>query len=204
MWEAIKTRNLRAYRVKEARLQTLITEFKNLKMSDNDTIHAYATKLSGIASKSATLGEVMSKHKLVKKYLTRLPRCFGVVNLMHKLAKGVPITKLQDQVCGSCMVGKQTKKSFSKKATYRASRILVMVHEDIWGPITPSTQPCNSCILVLIVVFLETDGSNMKYKARVVAKGSVQQPEIDFDDVFASVARLETIRLLIALAARKG
>ncbi|GJZ40472.1 pol polyprotein [Tanacetum coccineum] len=33
MWEAIKTRNLGADRVKEARLQTLITKFENLKMS---------------------------------------------------------------------------------------------------------------------------------------------------------------------------
>ncbi|GKC52441.1 hypothetical protein Tco_1075186 [Tanacetum coccineum] len=76
MWEAIKTRNLGADRVKEARLQTLITEFENLKMSDNDTIDAYAAKLSDIDSKSATLGEVMSEHKLVKKFLTSLPRRF--------------------------------------------------------------------------------------------------------------------------------
>ncbi|GJZ60593.1 uncharacterized mitochondrial protein-like protein [Tanacetum coccineum] len=64
MWEAIKTRNLGVDRVKEARLQTLITEFENLKMSDNKTIDAYAAKLSGIVSKSATLREVMSEHKL--------------------------------------------------------------------------------------------------------------------------------------------
>ncbi|GJT28062.1 hypothetical protein Tco_0908337 [Tanacetum coccineum] len=57
--EEIKTRNLGADRVREARLQTLITEFENLKMSDNDTIDTYAAKLSGIASNSATLGEVM-------------------------------------------------------------------------------------------------------------------------------------------------
>ncbi|GJR67057.1 uncharacterized mitochondrial protein-like protein [Tanacetum coccineum] len=76
MWEAIKTHNLWADRRKEPRLHTIITEFKNLKMSDNDTINAYAAKLSGIASKSATLGEVMSEHKLVNKFLTSLPRCF--------------------------------------------------------------------------------------------------------------------------------
>nr|GEX21400.1 EXS, C-terminal [Tanacetum cinerariifolium] len=76
MWEAIKTRNLEAERVKEARLQTLITEFENMKMLDNDTIDEYAPKLSGIVSKSATLGEVMSEHKLVKKFLTSLPRRF--------------------------------------------------------------------------------------------------------------------------------
>ncbi|GJU00576.1 uncharacterized mitochondrial protein-like protein [Tanacetum coccineum] len=51
-WEAIKTRKLGAGHVEEARLQTLFTEFENLKMSDNDTIDAYAAKLS-----SATLGE---------------------------------------------------------------------------------------------------------------------------------------------------
>ncbi|GJT23892.1 ribonuclease H-like domain, reverse transcriptase, RNA-dependent DNA polymerase [Tanacetum coccineum] len=276
MWEVIKTHNLRANCVKEARLQTLITEFENLKMLDNGTIDEYATKLSGIASKSATLGEVMSEHKLVKKFLASLPRrfihimaalkqvldlkttrtdssdrnsdssrgrgrgsysqgrgqgrgrgnsqnqgqrdssknrednwqkgkqkeqrdlshikcchCdkfrhfvskfpdrkqdyeanlsethegyvnheeanineeswlwhvrlghigFGAANLMHKLAKEVPVIKHQDQVCKSCMVGKQTKKSFSKKATYRASRLLEMVHGDICGPINPSTQ----------------------------------------------------------------
>ncbi|GJT14890.1 ribonuclease H-like domain, reverse transcriptase, RNA-dependent DNA polymerase [Tanacetum coccineum] len=48
------------------------------------------------------------------------------------------------------------------------------------------------------------DGSIMKYKVLLVAKGDVQQPEIDFDEVFASVARVETIRLLIDLAAGKG
>nr|GEW33901.1 uncharacterized mitochondrial protein AtMg00810-like [Tanacetum cinerariifolium] len=85
MWETIKTRNLGADCVKEARLQTLITEFENLKMSDNDSIDAYATKLSGIASKSATLREVMSEHKLVKKFLTSLPR--REVMSEHKLVK---------------------------------------------------------------------------------------------------------------------
>nr|GEZ20195.1 uncharacterized mitochondrial protein AtMg00810-like [Tanacetum cinerariifolium] len=64
MWEAIKTRNLGADHVKEARIQTLITKFENLKMLDNGSTDEYATKLSGIASKSATLGEVMSEHKL--------------------------------------------------------------------------------------------------------------------------------------------
>nr|GEY78732.1 hypothetical protein [Tanacetum cinerariifolium]GEZ83138.1 hypothetical protein [Tanacetum cinerariifolium] len=48
------------------------------------------------------------------------------------------------------------------------------------------------------------DGSLMKCKARLVAKGYVQQNRIDFDEVFAPVARLKTIRLLIALATGKG
>nr|GEW03666.1 hypothetical protein [Tanacetum cinerariifolium] len=73
MWKAIKTRNLGTDRVKETRLQTLITKFENLKMLDIGTTYEYAAKLSGIASKSVTIGKVMSEHKLVKKFLTSLP-----------------------------------------------------------------------------------------------------------------------------------
>jgi hypothetical protein len=36
----------------------------------------------------------------------------------------------------------------------------------------------------------------IKYKARLVAKGYVQRPDIDFEEVFAPVARLKSVRLL--------
>lgn len=49
-----------------------------------------------------------------------------------------------------------------------------------------------------------SDGSINKYKARLVAKGYVQQYGIDFEEVFAPVARIETIRLLVGIAAAKG
>ena len=41
-----KTRNLGANRVKEARLQTLITYFENLKMSDTSTIYEFSENYS--------------------------------------------------------------------------------------------------------------------------------------------------------------
>jgi len=44
----------------------------------------------------------------------------------------------------------------------------------------------------------------VKYKARLVAKGYVQQPGIDFEEVFAPVARQESVRLLLAIAAHHG
>ena len=43
-----------------------------------------------------------------------------------------------------------------------------------------------------------------KYKVRLVAKGYVQQQGVDFDEVFAPVARLESVRLLLAYAAGQG
>ncbi|CAA7038770.1 unnamed protein product [Microthlaspi erraticum] len=48
------------------------------------------------------------------------------------------------------------------------------------------------------------DGSIHKHKVSLVAKGYAQQHGVDYDEVFSRVARLETIRLLISLAASRG
>ena len=51
---------------------------------------------------------------------------------------------------------------------------------------------------------LNPNGSINKLKARLVVKGYFQQHGIDFSDTFAPVARHDTIRLLVALAAKMG
>jgi hypothetical protein len=43
----------------------------------------------------------------------------------------------------------------------------------------------------------------VKHKARLVARGFIQREGIDFEEVFAPVARMESVRLLLALAAAK-
>ena len=51
---------------------------------------------------------------------------------------------------------------------------------------------------------LNQDGSVERNKARLVAKGYSQIPGVDFHETFAPVARHETIRGLISIAAQKG
>jgi hypothetical protein len=47
-------------------------------------------------------------------------------------------------------------------------------------------------------------GAIVKHKARLVARGFMQREGIDFDDTFAPMAQMESVRLLFALAAQEG
>jgi hypothetical protein len=47
-------------------------------------------------------------------------------------------------------------------------------------------------------------GLMTKHKVRLVARGFIQQEGIDYDDAFAPVARMESVRVLLALAAQEG
>ena len=43
-----------------------------------------------------------------------------------------------------------------------------------------------------------------KHKARLVVKGYTQEHEIDYIKVFAPVAKMDIVRMIIAFAAQKG
>ena len=50
---------------------------------------------------------------------------------------------------------------------------------------------------------LNQEGDIQKHKARLFARGFMQKPGIDFYETFSPVARLETIRTVIVVAAQK-
>jgi hypothetical protein len=67
--------------------------------------------------------------------------------------------------------------------------------------------PRGHCAITLKWVFkLKRDevGTIIKHKARLVARGFLQREGIDFDDAFAPMTRMESVRLLLALAAQEG
>ena len=50
---------------------------------------------------------------------------------------------------------------------------------------------------------MDESGVVVRNKARLVAQGYNQEEGIDFDEIFAPVARLESIRMLLAYACHK-
>ena len=73
IWDALKVRHVGVDRVKEARLQTLESDFESLKMNVNDSLDVYAGKISEIASQASSLGHTLDDKRLVRKLLGSVP-----------------------------------------------------------------------------------------------------------------------------------
>ena len=82
---------------------------------------------------------------------------FGHLNFraLEKLARDgmvreLPLINHVDQVCDSCLAGKQRRLPFPSEAKYRAENKLELVHGDICGPVTPATPSGNKLFLLLV------------------------------------------------------
>ncbi|KAD7477436.1 hypothetical protein E3N88_00572 [Mikania micrantha] len=73
IWEDLKACFVDADRVKEARLQTLESEFEALKMKYSEFLDDFTGKISQIVSKANTLGSTIDNKRLVRKLLGSVP-----------------------------------------------------------------------------------------------------------------------------------
>lgn len=63
-WNTLKTLHVGADRLKEARMQTLKSEFENFHMRDNDSIDDFAMKMTMLVNQIRRLGDKMEETTL--------------------------------------------------------------------------------------------------------------------------------------------
>ena len=79
----------------------------------------------------------------------------------------------------------------------------LLQNNDTWDLVTlPPERNLVKCKWVFKTKF-SSDGSPLKYRARLVAKFFSQFQGIEFNKSFAPVAKMDSIRLVLAIAASK-
>nr|GEY16801.1 integrase, catalytic region, zinc finger, CCHC-type, peptidase aspartic, catalytic [Tanacetum cinerariifolium] len=77
-------------------------------------------------------------------------------------------------------------------------------HLEVWELVPRPDKVMVITLKWIYKVKLDELGGILKNKARLVARGYLQEDGIDFEESFASVARLDAIRIFLAYAAHKN
>ncbi|CAL2278968.1 unnamed protein product [Prunus armeniaca] len=108
--------------------------------------------------------------------------------------------------CNVCIVEPENYKDAAQDESWRKAmeaELEMIEKNDTWKLVErPFAKPVIG-VKWVYKTKLNLDGTVQKNKAGLVAKGYSQKPGIDYNETFAPVARLDTIRTLIALAAHK-
>ena len=116
-----------------------------------------------------------------------------------------PFVILRDYICNSTIVTYEPRtyreassNPLWKKAMAEELQALISTHN--WDLVDlPRDKFVVGCKQVYKIK-TRADGSIDRYKARLVAKGFTQEYDIDYEETFAPVARLTSVRSLIAIA----
>ena len=70
--------------------------------------------------------------------------------LDKKMVNELPIINKVSEICDDYMIGKQHRKSITKKGVWRATKKLRLVHADICGPILPKSNNGKRYVITFI------------------------------------------------------
>lgn len=54
--------------------------------------------------------------------------------IRKELVQGIPNVDIEKKICVSCLLGKQTRQTFPQATSYRAYKVLQLIHADLCGP----------------------------------------------------------------------
>ncbi|XP_024164205.1 uncharacterized protein LOC112171226 [Rosa chinensis] len=109
--------------------------------------------------------------------------------------------------CNFCVTKPETYDEVIKDVAWKKAmveEISVIEKNSTWDLVNRPSDKIVIGVKWLYKTKLNIDGYIQRNKARLVAKGYSQQPGVDFHETYAPIARLDTIRALIALATQKN
>ena len=82
--------------------------------------------------------------------------------------------------------------------------ISAILRNNTWTVVKPNKDIRQIGVKWVFWVKKDSTGKVVRYKERLVVKGYAQKQGIDYDEVFSPVARMESIRILISIAAQEN
>ncbi|GKB29942.1 retrovirus-related pol polyprotein from transposon TNT 1-94 [Tanacetum coccineum] len=121
-----------------------------------------------------------------------------------ELVRNPPKLKFDRHFYDACKIGKQAHASHKAKKLVSTSICLELLHVDLFGPSVVRSYGGNLYTFVIVNDYsrnkLDENGVITRNKARLVAQGYNQQECIDYDETYAPIPKLESIRILLANA----
>jgi len=188
--------------------QKIVTDQLGKSVKDNQSDEAQSIEPQDKPIES-DIGAATTSTELPREW--RVPRNLSLDNIIGQVQKGVTTRRSMNHFCEHMAFVSQVEPKLVGEALEDSNWINAMHEElnqfarnEVWT-LVPRSKEMN--VIGTKWVFknkIDKQGVIVRNKARLVAKGYNQEEGIDFGETYASVARLEAVRLLLAYACLKG
>jgi len=98
VWKILETTYEGTKLVKSAKLQMLISRFKEIQMLENETFSEFYTRINDLRNSMVSLKKKVSDVKLIKKILRSLPKRFRIKMTSIEESKDLDSMKIEELV----------------------------------------------------------------------------------------------------------